>query len=65
MQNVVLPVTMMGSKLGSLIFDLPSELEANEPIEARGLRRDDVRLMVSWRTGNVIEHTSFKNLADV
>jgi hypothetical protein len=31
----------------SLDFDLPAELEAGEPPEARGLARDEVRLMVS------------------
>lgn len=66
MPNVVLPVTMMDSKLDSLAFDLPSELEAHEPIEARGFfKRDDVRLMVSWREDDAIEHTVFRNLSDV
>ncbi len=65
MPNRVLPVTMMDSKLDSLAFDLPSELEASEPPEARGLRRDDVRLMVSWRENDAIEHTAFRNLPDV
>ena len=31
-----------------LHFELPPELEAGEPPEARGLRRDEVRLMVSY-----------------
>jgi S-adenosylmethionine:tRNA ribosyltransferase-isomerase len=65
MPNTVLPVTMMDSKLDSLVFDLPSELEASEPIEARGLRRDDVRLMVSWRADDAVEHTAFRNLPEV
>lgn len=65
MPNTVLPITMMDSKLDSLAFDLPAELEASEPIEARGLRRDDVRLMVSWRADDAIEHTTFRNLPDV
>jgi len=65
MYQAVLPVTMMDSKLDSLAFDLPSELEAHEPIEARGFfRRDDVRLMVSWRSDDAIEHTQFRNLPD-
>jgi S-adenosylmethionine:tRNA ribosyltransferase-isomerase len=43
-------------------FELPSELEAHEPPEARGLRRDEVRLMVSNpRTGS-IEHARFADL---
>ncbi len=33
--------------LWSLDFELPCELSASEPPEARGLARDEVRLMVS------------------
>ena len=40
---------LMIPNLGSLQFDLPPELEAGEPPEARGLARDQVRLMVSYR----------------
>ncbi len=65
MLHTVLPITMMDSKLDSLIFDLPSNLEAAEPPEARGLRRDEVRLMVSWRGDDAIEHIAFRNLPDV
>lgn len=36
-------------------FTLPAELEAHEPPEARGLRRDEVRLLVSER-GRVAHH---------
>lgn len=36
-------------------FTLPPELEAHEPPEARGLRRDDVRLLVG-RPGAVTHH---------
>ena len=53
--NTVLPITMMDSKLDSLIFDLPSNLEAGEPPEARGLSRDQVRLMVSYQSDDAIE----------
>jgi S-adenosylmethionine:tRNA ribosyltransferase-isomerase len=35
--------------LNTLEFELPPELEAHEPPEARGLRRDQVRLMVSCK----------------
>src|SRR4051794_7099826 len=49
----------------ALDFDLPAELEAHEPPEARGLARDQVRLMVSHLGSNVIEHRSFVELADV
>lgn len=63
--NTVLPITMIDSKLDSLTFNLPPELEASKPIEARGLRRDETRLMVSWRAKDAIEHTVFQNLPDV
>ena len=47
-----------------LHFDLPSELEAGEPPEARGLRRDEVRLMVSHLDDDSVVHSSFTNLAE-
>jgi S-adenosylmethionine:tRNA ribosyltransferase-isomerase len=47
-----------------LHFDLPSELEAGEPPEARGLGRDEVRLMVSYLGNDRVVHSSFTNLAD-
>lgn len=43
-------------------FELPSELEAHEPPEARGLRRDAVRLMVSSPETDSIEHARFADL---
>lgn len=48
--------------LKPLAFTLPQELEAGEPPEARGLGRDDVRLMVSYRSSGKIEHTRFHAL---
>jgi S-adenosylmethionine:tRNA ribosyltransferase-isomerase len=45
-------------------FDVPAELVAREPAEARGLRRDGVRLLVSRRTDDVIVHTRFRELPD-
>jgi S-adenosylmethionine:tRNA ribosyltransferase-isomerase len=50
--------------LTCLDFQLSSDLEASEPPEARGLSRDAVRLMVSYRKDNQIIHTTFRNLAD-
>ena len=47
-----------------LHFDLPSELEAGEPPEARGLGRDEVRLMVSYLGKDRVVHSSFTNLPD-
>src|SRR5262249_35158759 len=43
-------------------FELTYELEAHEPPEARGLRRDEVRLMVSHPATGSIEHARFADL---
>ena len=48
--------------LASLDFKLPAELEAAEPPEARGLARDEVRLMVSSRSDDTVTHSDFRNL---
>jgi S-adenosylmethionine:tRNA ribosyltransferase-isomerase len=47
----------------ALDFTLPPELEASEPPEARGLARDEVRLMVSYRADDRVVHTRFRDLA--
>jgi len=44
-------------------FDLPPELDVREPPEARGLARDDVRLMVAYRSDGRLVHTRFRDLA--
>jgi len=49
----------------SLDFTLPPELEASAPPEARGVPRDQVRLMVSNFVSGRIRHTSFDNLPDI
>ena len=43
-------------------FALPVELEAAEPPEARGLRRDAVRLLVSDLERDSIDHAHFRDL---
>jgi S-adenosylmethionine:tRNA ribosyltransferase-isomerase len=43
-------------------FELPADLEAREPPEARGLRRDEVRLLVSNLAAASIEHARFADL---
>ncbi len=48
----------------TLDFELPPELEAGEPPEARGLARDEVRLMVSYRENNRVVHTQFRQIGD-
>ncbi|HET9111195.1 MAG TPA: S-adenosylmethionine:tRNA ribosyltransferase-isomerase [Ktedonobacterales bacterium] len=51
---------MVASALdNTLDFTLPPELEATEPPEARGDSRDDVRLMVSSRSSDEIQHIPF------
>jgi len=53
----------MGTTSPSKIeFSLPPELEASEPPEARGLERDQVRLMVSNYSTDRVRHTYFYNL---
>ncbi len=51
-------------RMNVLDFDLPAELEAGQPPEARGLRRDEVRLMVSYRADDRVVHTRFSYLPD-
>ncbi|MGO8948614.1 MAG: S-adenosylmethionine:tRNA ribosyltransferase-isomerase [Ktedonobacterales bacterium] len=47
-----------------LDFVLPPELEAGEPPEARGLARDEVRLMVSYVSSGQIVHTRFREIVN-
>ncbi len=47
-----------------LNFTLPSNLEAKEPPEARGLARDEVRLMVSYIATDHVVHTRFRHIGD-
>src|SRR5262245_17457889 len=46
-------------------FTLPPELEAHEPPEARGLKRDQVRLLVSHLEDDRLEHLRFTDLPSV
>jgi S-adenosylmethionine:tRNA ribosyltransferase-isomerase len=48
--------------MSALAFDLPAPLEAHEPPEARGRRRDDVRLLVATRHDGQIVHARFSDL---
>jgi S-adenosylmethionine:tRNA ribosyltransferase-isomerase len=45
-------------------FSLPPELEAHQPPEARGLRRDQVRLLVSHYRDDRVDHARFADLPD-
>jgi S-adenosylmethionine:tRNA ribosyltransferase-isomerase len=51
--------------LPSLDFVLPPSLEAELPPEERGLRRDQVRLMVSYRHSLEVIHSRFDRLPDL
>jgi S-adenosylmethionine:tRNA ribosyltransferase-isomerase len=46
-------------------FDVPAALEAREPAEERGLRRDEVRLLVAQRSDGAISHRRFAELPQV
>jgi S-adenosylmethionine:tRNA ribosyltransferase-isomerase len=54
----------LGEEHRPLDFELPRTLEAGRPPEARGLVRDEVRLMVSYRRENVFCHSQFHCLAE-
>ena len=45
--------------------ELPHELEASAPPEARGLARDGVRLLVSRMATGALEHVRFRDLPDL
>jgi S-adenosylmethionine:tRNA ribosyltransferase-isomerase len=49
---------------GIFDFDLPRELEASEPPEARGLSRDQVRLMISHFRTDEFTHADFRRLQE-
>ena len=53
-----------GSVSAALAFELPERLEAHEPPEARGLGRDDVRLMVASAHDGRIVHARFRDLPE-
>jgi S-adenosylmethionine:tRNA ribosyltransferase-isomerase len=48
--------------VSALAFELPDRLEAHEPPEARGLARDEVRLMVASSRDARITHVQFRDL---
>ena len=45
-------------------FELPDALAAREPAEARGIERDEVRLLVSQSDSEAIHHSRFTQLAE-
>ena len=48
--------------MSALQFELPPRLEAHEPPEARGLARDEVRLLVASKHDGRITHARFRDL---
>jgi S-adenosylmethionine:tRNA ribosyltransferase-isomerase len=48
--------------LTAYAFDVPAVLEAREPPEQRGLRRDEVRLLVARRSDGSVSHRRFAEL---
>jgi S-adenosylmethionine:tRNA ribosyltransferase-isomerase len=55
--------TKVTRQLNTLDFKLPLELEASEPPEARGLKRDEVRLMISHYLNDQVEHSQFRDIS--
>jgi hypothetical protein len=53
---------MNAASFSAIEFSLPPELEASAPPEARGLRRDEVRLMISNYSTDQVKHTRFHHL---
>jgi S-adenosylmethionine:tRNA ribosyltransferase-isomerase len=49
----------------ALEFELPSELEAREPAEARGIARDHVRMLVGRRDTGAVTHHRFDALPEI
>jgi S-adenosylmethionine:tRNA ribosyltransferase-isomerase len=64
MPNARIEVVNTYPGLQSLDFRLPPQLEAGQPPEARGLARDQVRLMVSYTSDDRIVHTCFRQLPE-
>jgi S-adenosylmethionine:tRNA ribosyltransferase-isomerase len=60
----LLPALKCEDSTGRILlnFNLPTALEATEPPEARGLARDDVRLMVSRSRAATVTHHLFTDL---
>jgi len=58
------PSALPAGLADALDFQLPPELEAREPPEARGLARDGVRLLVTFRRTDWIVHARFADLPD-
>jgi S-adenosylmethionine:tRNA ribosyltransferase-isomerase len=49
----------------ALAFDVPEAQSAREPAEARGVRRDEVRMLVASRHDAAVSHAHFADLPDL
>jgi S-adenosylmethionine:tRNA ribosyltransferase-isomerase len=49
----------------TVTFELPAELEAREPSEARGIARDHVRMLVGRRDTGAVTHHRFDALPEI
>lgn len=56
------PPRLSATAWPALDFKVPAALAASEPPEARGLARDEVRLLVSYRQDDRLVHTRFQEL---
>ncbi|UTR10635.1 S-adenosylmethionine:tRNA ribosyltransferase-isomerase [Evansella sp. LMS18] len=54
----------MNTSLSAETFTIPEELNAAAPPEVRGIRRDQVKMMVLSRTNGKLIHSHFNNLTD-
>lgn len=45
-------------------FHLPKSLQCSTPTEERDLKRDEARLMVSYRNNDMVHHGIFRNIID-
>ena len=55
----MLATTAPTTRTNRLKFDLPAELEAGAPPEARGMTRDAVRMMVAYGSTPELTHSTF------
>ena len=61
--NTTFPIKEKIHSHKSFHFHLPDVLQCAKPTEVRGIARDKVRLMISNKTTDAIEHTLFRNIA--
>jgi S-adenosylmethionine:tRNA ribosyltransferase-isomerase len=57
-----MPAATLEGAPARLAFELPPDLEASEPAEARGITRDAVRMLVARRASGELVHTTFGEL---